>query len=624
MSGHMTKWHQELDIFSRIKSALILEGNIFDSFPYPEGELQDVWMSLPLYLHTFYSDMGYQHVIQYNHIDGFTSLESSLSERAKKLDAFATLTGAQVKDGRIQADFSADKSAAPHIVRDVLTQSKELTVIIMNLASRYVPSPDRITPVELKSYSILQQAVLHASEVNAEQGRKRNMLILIANKKNDIPAWMYLNVSQITSVFVDYPTAAERLAYIGEYQPAGFFGPGIYDEDVRSFENRENELRNIIDRFVARTDGFTFFELEQLRNLCRSRKIRLSDMTSVIDLYTYGITENPWKGNALIRRLQQGKEIISRRVKGQDNAVIQSLDILKRAVGGLSKVRNGASPKGILFFAGPTGTGKTETAKTLAELVFGDESACIRFDMSEYMHDNSDQRLLGAPPGYIGYEAGGQLTNAVKKNPFSILLFDEIEKASPSIMDKFLQILEDGRMTDGQGNTVYFSDCVIIFTSNLGIYTTDQYGNRQMNVTREMPADEVRQKVITAIQEHFKLKLGRPEILNRIGENIVVFDYISEAAAEDILNSRLNGIRSSVREECGIDIDFSLIRTVLLEQVNKNLDNGGRGINNILEKLLINPLARHIFDEQLPRGEKRAITEIKMSETPVDIVWREI
>ena len=622
MSEYMAKWHQELAIFSQIKSALILEGDIFDVYPYPEGELKGVWMNLPQYLHTYYSEQGYRHVIQYNHIDGFTSLDSSPEKRTAKMNDFARLAGIRVQNDRASADFSADKNGAPHVIRDVLSQSGESTVVIMNLTSRYVISPDRILPPELKSYTILQQAVLHAAEVNGPLGRKRNMLILIANKKNDIPAWLYLNISQINSIYIDYPSAAERLVYVGGYKPRRFFDPEIYRTEICSYDQRESELHRIIDRFVARTDGYTYFELEQLRKLCIVRKIHISEMISVIDLYTYGIVENPWKDKALTMRLRSGYEIISRRVKGQEDAIIQSLDILKRTVSGISKVRNSTSPKGVLFFAGPTGTGKTETAKALAELVFGDESACIRFDMSEYMHDNSDQRLLGAPPGYIGYEAGGQLTNAVKRNPFSILLFDEIEKACPSIMDKFLQILEDGRMTDGQGNTVCFSDCVIIFTSNLGIYTTDQYGNRHINVTRSMPQKEVREKVTAAIQDHFKLKLGRPEILNRIGENIVVFDYITEDVAKEILSARLSGIRSRIRDEHGIDVDFSAVEEVLLEKVVSNLDNGGRGINNMIEKLLINPLARHVFDEQIPRGKKCTVTGIKSNESPIDIIVR--
>jgi len=391
---------------------------------------------------------------------------------------------------------------------------------------------------------------------------------------------------------------------------------------MADYIGRENELHKVIDKFVSRTEGFTYFELEQLQNLCCSRGIHIPKMCSVVDLYTYGILENPWEDQGLISRLRSGKEILTRRVKGQEEAITQSLDILKRAVSGLSKVRNSASPKGVLFFAGPTGTGKTETAKTLAELVFGDESACIRFDMSEYSQDNSDQRLLGAPPGYVGYEAGGQLTNAVRKNPFSILLFDEIEKANPLIMDKFLQILEDGRMTDGQGNTVYFSDCIIIFTSNLGIYSTDRYGNRQVNVSRDMPKDTVRAKVIDAIQDHFKLKLGRPEILNRIGENIVVFNYITKDVAAEIVKSRLKSMHSSILDEIGVNIDFSQIENQLLDLAVENLDNGGRGINNVIEKSLINPLGRHIFDDNVAKGEHLVVTRICDDLTPVDIEWR--
>ena len=235
-----------------------------------------------------------------------------------------------------------------------------------------------------------------------------------------------------------------------------FFTPGAWERDREYLEEHPGELEKIADRFTGLTEGLSLTELLSLRSLCVNEGLTPRDLCRVVDLYKYGIRENPWD-RLDESRLRAAEEAFRRRVKGQDYAVGRTLDVVKRAATGLGNLQSSSQtkPKGILFFAGPTGTGKTETAKTLAEALFGDEDCCIRFDMSEYRQSHSDQRLLGAPPGYVGYEAGGQLTNAVRKHPFSILLFDEIEKAHPSILDKFLQILEDGRMTDGQGNTVW-------------------------------------------------------------------------------------------------------------------------------------------------------------------------
>lgn len=295
---------------------------------------------------------------------------------------------------------------------------------------------------------------------------------------------------------------------------------------------------------------------------------------------------------------------------------------MKRAVTGLSGLQGSSQtrPKGVLFFAGPTGTGKTETAKTLAQKLFGDDNCCIRFDMSEFSQSHSDQRLLGAPPGYIGYETGGQLTNAVKNNPFSILLFDEIEKAHPSILDKFLQILEDGRMTDGQGNTVYFSECIIIFTSNLGVYSSTENGERIENVTPDMSYAEVRSRIRKAIETYFKEQLSRPEILNRIGENVVVFDFIRPETAELILKAQIHNISQRMELEKNIVIVISdNAYNTLKDAVLTNLSNGGRGVGNLVESLLINPLARYLFDNGIFEKAKIYISSIEPESTPVSI-----
>ena len=341
-------------------------------------------------------------------------------------------------------------------------------------------------------------------------------------------------------------------------------------------------------------------------------------MSSVIDLYRYGIKENPWD-NLDLSELRTAETDFQKRVKGQQFAITKTLDVVKRAVTGMAGLQSSShsKPKGILFFAGPTGTGKTETAKTLAEKLFGDESCCIRFDMSEYSQSHSDQKLLGAPPGYVGYEAGGQLTNAVKENPFSILLFDEIEKAHPSIFDKFLQILEDGRMTDGQGNTVYFSECIIIFTSNLGIFTRNNLGIREPNVTPDMEYSEVQKRVRSAIEDYFKLELGRPEILNRIGENIVVFDFIRPDVAVEILDSQIEKIINNLETEKKIKLIISDgAYETLKNKAISNLSNGGRGIGNIVESLLINPLSRFMFDNEVKGEETLTITSIDAENMP--------
>ena len=315
----------------------------------------------------------------------------------------------------------------------------------------------------------------------------------------------------------------------------------------------------------------------------------------------------------LLTSLAAAEETFRRRVKGQEYAVQRTMDVIKRAAIGLGNLQSSSAtkPKGILFFAGPTGTGKTETAKTMAEALFGDERCCIRFDMSEYRQSHSDQRLLGAPPGYVGYEAGGQLTNAVRNNPFSILLFDEIEKAHPSILDKFLQILEDGRMTDGKGNTVYFTETVIIFTSNLGFHRRDAADGRPA-AGPEMDYATLRSTIHGAIEEYFKLELGRPELLNRIGENIIVFDYIRPDTAAAILDAQVEKIARRLSEDRSIRLTlYSGARDTLLHAALQNLSNGGRGVGNIVESMLINPLSRFLFDNRIEPGGELKVRAIR-------------
>jgi ATP-dependent Clp protease ATP-binding subunit ClpB len=241
--------------------------------------------------------------------------------------------------------------------------------------------------------------------------------------------------------------------------------------------------------------------------------------------------------------------------------------------------------------------------------VFGDERAYLRFAMSEFAEEHTSARLLGAPPGYIGFDAGGELTNAVREKPFSVVLFDEIEKAHPRILDKFLQILEDGRLTDGRGDTAYFSETILVFTSNLGIYVEDAEGNRVQNVKPGDPYDVVESKVREAIGNYFKYRLSRPEILNRIGDNIVVFNFITPEVGERIFDGMLGNIARRLLEEHKVQLALSpAIRAELLSRCTRDMGNGGRGIGNMLESTFINPLARALFEHDLDGKQRITVT----------------
>ena len=224
-------------------------------------------------------------------------------------------------------------------------------------------------------------------------------------------------------------------------------------------------------------------------------------------------------------KLLRMEEQIKKRVVGQDEAVRAVSDAVRRARAGLQDPNR---PIGSFLFLGPTGVGKTELAKTLAELLFDDERSMIRIDMSEYMERHAVSRLVGAPPGYVGYEEGGQLTEAIRRRPYSVVLLDEVEKAHGDVFNLLLQVLDDGRLTDGQGRTVDFTNTVLIMTSNAGAEF----------ITGDLSMDEIRTRVDGVLRQQF-----RPEFLNRVDET-VIFQRLTEDEIRDRKSTRLNSSHS--------------------------------------------------------------------------------
>ena len=437
-----------------------------------------------------------------------------------------------------------------------------------------------------------------------------NLLFLIVEKVNDIPAWFYLNNPYIRTLTITRPEKEVRTAVIDAR--LDFLGGA----EKLSPEDR----KKIMEEFTALTDGMTLVEIFGIFSLCHKKQYDVHHIREAIKMFRYGETESHW--DKLDRdKIRNAEEYLSHRVKGQPHAITKAASILSRACLGMSGIQGGSisRPKGVLFLAGPTGTGKTELAKTIAEFVFGDESFVTRFDMSEYQVAHADQKLLGAPPGYVGYSDGGQLTNAIKNKPFCILLFDEIEKAHPSILDKFLQILEDGRITDSAGETMYFSESLIIFTSNLGVVEQDEKtGEKYQTITPDMDYETLQATLLARIQEYFKFRIQRPELLNRIGDNFIVFDFIDEEAAAQILELKVNAVVKNTMHEKGLILTIEQpFRDHLLGLATRDLSNGGRGISNLVETHLVNPLSSVLVSEDWRSGDMIRIEDRPEKDTIV-------
>ena len=285
-----------------------------------------------------------------------------------------------------------------------------------------------------------------------------------------------------------------------------------------------------------------------------------------------------------VEKLVKMESNLAKRVVGQDQALRAVSDTIRRARAG---IQDAARPLGSFIFLGPTGVGKTELARALAEFLFDDEKALVRLDMSEYMEKHTVSRLIGAPPGYVGYEEGGQLTEAIKRRPYSIILLDEIEKAHPDVFNILLQILDDGRLTDGKGKTVDFKNTIIIMTSNLG-----------SQVIKELSQDfeKMEKEVRKIIDSHF-----RPEFLNRVDE-IIIFRALSREVILKIVSLQLEQLRKRLSEK-KIDIEVSEEALKLLAERGYDPVYGARPLRRTIQRDIQNPLALKILEGEYKEGD---------------------
>lgn len=352
-------------------------------------------------------------------------------------------------------------------------------------------------------------------------------------------------------------------------------------------------------------------KLERLKKLQKSRRILKEEITAedIAEVVAR------WTGIPLTKMLEEEREKLERmeaelkkRVVGQDEAVKKVADVIRRNRAGISDPNR---PIGSFIFLGPSGVGKTELTKALAEFMFNDEKALIRVDMSEFMERHSVSKLVGSPPGYVGYEEAGHLTEAVRHRPYSVVLFDEIEKAHPEVFNMLLQVIDEGRLTDGKGRAVNFKNAVIILTSNIGSQFIDKMESIGFsNNTAKADYENMKDKVLESLKDHF-----RPEFINRLDE-IIVFDILSEKAIREIVDVKVAVVRERLLSK-GINLEIKDEAFTLLAKDGYNPHYGARPLNRLIQSKILNPVASYIISNGVKKGDA-VVVSVKNSDLLIE------
>ena len=586
-----------------IKKCVIVEGNVGDVYLNEKKQIVDLKQCLMDML----GAMDYDDVLYWDRIDGVDGDVSRLDVVDKvevEGDAYSFDDDEETPKEEQKTGSGLFKEPAEifNIIFKNLKKPNKKIAFVLNWADYLFSAGGQLPPDERELLTLLGKAIKDkkvdylSSEVN------ESTVVLITSKLSMFPISFYQGNPEVACLTLSRPDREEREKMLEKIE-SGFevkLKPG---ESLLTCD-KKNEYVDMLDDFTNR-------EIIQMARL--SRKEGKMPFEQLYLLFKYGEKDNPWE-KLDYNAVKNIKKILSERVVGQEEAIEKVEKVVVKAYMGLTGIHKSSSrsaPKGVLFFVGPTGVGKTELSKALAKFLFGDEQACIRFDMSEYAQENSDQKLIGAPPGYVGYEEGGQLTNAVKEKPFSIILFDEIEKAAkpnPRILDIFLQILEDGRLTDSKGETVYFSESVIIFTSNLGASEVSSNGSNE----------EVAQEFIKIVKNYFDNEIKRPEILGRIGySNIVPFNFIKDREfSVKIARSKLRPVQRAISEKYRIDLEFE-DELKFIDYILGGTDSskGGRDILNAINDKLLDELAMFMFENKQDlasfKGAKILVKAIK-------------
>ena len=518
------------------------------------------------------------------------TISASADPESRARSAFAQL------DARDGTDPAGDRGASLTAVGSAMQAGSDRLALIVDAPDLFFQDPSHAPASERRLLGELRRLALLAHE------RKHHLLFML-RCDTPPPAWLVRSVPRLEPVVIPLPDREERLLRLRA--DASRFDRG----SELSADRREERCQEL----AALTDGLTLHETASLGATSRIEKISLDEPRRLVAIARFGRRDVPL--SITRERARTAPDTLRRRLDGQDGAISAVTRALRAAASGIDAASDAQGsrrkPLFTLVFAGGTGVGKTELAKAVAELVFADERALVRFDMSEFQQEHEVARLIGAPPGYIGHNAGGQLTRAVAGSPSTLLLFDEIEKAHPRILDLFIHVIDDGRLTDGNGQTVDFTGTGIIFTTNLGaeiVYRRMSEGDPSYGY--EELAREVRAEIEAAL---------RPELVGRLQQGIVVFDALSPATVAGIARKSLERVVLSAKRQAQLEIELD--EADLVELVERELEGrggaggmtralvtGGRAIEAVVAETVAGALQEWIVENDPPAGTRLYVT----------------
>jgi ATP-dependent Clp protease ATP-binding subunit ClpB len=523
-------------------------------------------------------------------------------EGAAQADAAVAAMRGEDPDAVAEDDDAASLDAFATI-HAIVTQARESAIVVIDAAELALPQPLE-GPQERRALDRLR-TTLGSLPGTAGDGRFPNAVVLLAGRLEEVPDVIRSHpaVAHLPAIA---PTHRERVAMLARLA-TGFHDVGTLSDAARG--ERVAELSRL-------TDGWNVRSLLALRSASEVEQLSLARPRELMVRVRDGVTRDPWEA-LTTEKLQRARAVLSAELMGQDaviDEVLQHLRVGKLDIRCESARGTTRAPRVRLLLVGGTGVGKTELAKALARLVFDDADAIVRLDMSEFQMPHSVERFGGAPPGYVGHEAGGELTEQVRRRPFCVVLLDEIEKADAGVWDRLLHLVDDGRLTDGQGRTTSFADTILLMTSNLGAKQVADRSTASDALSYGEIDDMCRRAVERFISQPpdpvTRRGLGRPELYGRLAGSIVVFDAL-RAPVVDAIVAKLSGQyveRARERRGLQLDVDVASLAAAVRAALGPPGTWNGRSIKDELARRLERPLADQILAGELARGAAGRVT----------------